>query len=108
MREREQARSPGLSMADRARYALARLRCRVSRVGVQMRRLGRWLEEDLCPAADKVNEETLTLIPGADGSVAVEHSAREEAPSICDCHELTCSCGGWAASNMTTRKARTA
>ena len=88
MREREQARSPGLSTADRARYALARLRCRVSRVGAQMRRLGRWLEEDLFPAADKVNEETLTLIPGADGSVAVEHPAREEAPSICDCHEL--------------------
>jgi len=53
-----------------------------------MRRLGRWLEDDLFPAADKVNEETLTLIPGADGSVAVEHPAREEASSICDCHEL--------------------
>lgn len=78
----------GLAVAHRLRYALARLRLRLSPLGSRIRWLGFWLEEELFPNADKVREESLTLTPRADGQLAVTETNSGKGVSLCDCHEV--------------------
>ena len=74
--------------SHRLRYALAGLRCRCTAAGKQARRLARWLEDEIFPAADSVQEESLALIPRDDGKITVESVTRSGVSELCDCHEL--------------------
>ena len=75
---------PGL----RVRYTLARLRCRVSPLGRQMARLGRWLEDDVFPPADKAGDEARFLRVQPDGGVRVDRAGAQEPPTLGGLHEL--------------------
>ena len=78
----------GLPMSHRVRYALARLHCHMGPLGRQMKRLGRWLEDDVFSAAGKAGEETLFLNVHPGGRVSLEQQATEESSSTGGYREL--------------------
>lgn len=83
-----EAQSVRLPLSHRIRYALAGLRCRCTAAGRQARRLACWLEEEIFPAADSTQEESLTLIPRDDGAITVESVTADGVSGLCDCHDL--------------------
>jgi hypothetical protein len=50
--------------------------------------LARWLEDEVFPAADSVQQESLTLIPRDDGHIEVEPATGSGVSTLCDCREL--------------------
>lgn len=85
--EHRQSQADGLSVSQGVRFVLARLRCRLNSLGAQARRLGYWLEHEVFPDTDKVNEETLTITPAPDGRFIVA-AGDEGAPTLGGCREL--------------------
>ncbi len=77
-----------LPLGHRLRYGLAGLRCRFTTVGRQARRLGQWLEEEVFPAADNIQEESLVLTPREDGQITVAGTSGPDVSELCDCRML--------------------
>jgi len=50
--------------------------------------LARWLEDEIFPAANSIQEESLTLIPRDKGMITVESVTESGVSRLCDCHEL--------------------
>lgn len=72
----------------RVRYLLAGLRSRLGPLDRQMSRLGRWVEDDVFHAVDKVEDEALFLKMHSGGKINLEQQGTKKSPSIDGLREL--------------------